>query len=46
MTAYLIFDIDVIDPAGYDEYKQLAPTTVAGYSGKHPVQGLAARSMS
>ena len=25
MTAYVIVDIDVHDPVGYDEYKKLAP---------------------
>jgi uncharacterized protein (DUF1330 family) len=31
MTAYVIVDIDVNNPAGYDEYKKLAPATIAAY---------------
>ena len=39
MTAYVIFDIEVIDQAGYDEYKQLAPATVTAYGGKYLARG-------
>jgi uncharacterized protein (DUF1330 family) len=39
MTAYVIVDIDVIDPAGYEEYKQPAPATVAAYGGKYLARG-------
>jgi uncharacterized protein (DUF1330 family) len=31
MAAYVIVDIDVTDPIGYDEYKRLAPPAVAAY---------------
>jgi uncharacterized protein (DUF1330 family) len=39
MTAYVIVDIDIFDPAGYDEYKQLSPATVAAYGGKYLARG-------
>ena len=31
MTAYVMVDIEVTDPAGYEEYKRLAAPTVAAY---------------
>ena len=39
MTAYVIFDIDVHDPEGYEEYKKLAPAAVALYGGKYIARG-------
>ena len=39
MTAFVIMDIEVTDPAGYDEYKQLAPPAVALYGGKYIARG-------
>ncbi len=39
MTAYIILDIDVTDPAGYEEYKKLGPPTVALYDGKYIARG-------
>jgi uncharacterized protein (DUF1330 family) len=35
MSAYVIVDIDVHDPVGYDEYKKLAPASIALYGGKY-----------
>ncbi len=35
MTAYVIVDIDVKDPATYKEYIALAPATVEAYGGKY-----------
>jgi uncharacterized protein (DUF1330 family) len=35
MSAYVIVDIDVTDPQGYQEYIKLAPPTVAAYGGKY-----------
>ncbi len=34
MSAYGIVDIEVTDPAGYEEYKRLAAPTVAQYDGR------------
>jgi uncharacterized protein (DUF1330 family) len=28
MAAYIVVDIDVLDPAGYEEYKKLAPSSI------------------
>lgn len=39
MAAYVIVDIQVTDPAGYAEYRQLAPQIVAAYGGKYLVRG-------
>jgi uncharacterized protein (DUF1330 family) len=39
MSAYVIVDIDVTDPAGYEEYKKLAPAAVALYGGKYAARG-------
>lgn len=39
MTAYIIVDIDVHDPEGYDEYRRLAAPTVRDAGGKYVVRG-------
>jgi len=39
MSAFVIVDIEVTDPAGYDEYKKLAPAAVALYGGKYLARG-------
>ena len=39
MTAYVIVDIQVTDPVGYEEYKKLAPPIVAAYGGKYLARG-------
>ncbi|MCX8061966.1 MAG: DUF1330 domain-containing protein [Anaerolineales bacterium] len=39
MTAYVIVDIEVTDPVGYEEYKRLAAPTVAQYGGKYLARG-------
>lgn len=39
MTAYVIVDIEVIDPVGYQEYIKLAPAAVALYGGKYLARG-------
>ena len=39
MTAYDIVDIEVTDPAGYEEYKKLAPVAVQLYGGKYIARG-------
>lgn len=39
MTAYVLVDIEVTDPAVYEEYKKLAPPTVALYGGKYIARG-------
>jgi uncharacterized protein (DUF1330 family) len=39
VAAYVILDIDVNDPARYDEYKKMGPPTVSAYGGKYLVRG-------
>jgi uncharacterized protein (DUF1330 family) len=39
MSAYVIVEIDILDPAGYGEYKKLAGATVEKYGGKYVVRG-------
>jgi uncharacterized protein (DUF1330 family) len=39
MTAYIVLDIEVHDPIGYDEYKKLAPAAVELYGGKYIARG-------
>ena len=39
MTAYVIVDIQVTDPVGYEEYKKLAPPIVAAYGGRYLARG-------
>ena len=39
MSAYVIVEIDILDPAGYEEYKKLASATVEKYGGKYIVRG-------
>jgi uncharacterized protein (DUF1330 family) len=39
MSAYVIVEIDIVDPAGYEGYKKLAGATVEKYGGKYVVRG-------
>jgi uncharacterized protein (DUF1330 family) len=39
MTAYLIAEIDVSDPAVYERYKNLAAETFAQHGGRYVVRG-------
>jgi len=39
MAAYVIVEIEVVDPVGYEEYKKLAGATVLKYGGKYTVRG-------
>lgn len=39
MTAYVIVEIDVTDPEGYEEYRRLAAPTVANSGGRYIVRG-------
>jgi len=39
VTAYVIVDIEVTDPVGYQEYVKLAPPTVTLYGGKYIARG-------
>lgn len=39
MTAYVIVDIEVLDPEGYKEYVKAAPATVAHFGGRYLARG-------
>ncbi len=39
MAAYVVVDIGVTDPVGYEEYKVLAAPTVAAYGGRYIARG-------
>lgn len=39
MSAYVIVDIDITDPVGYEEYKRLAAPTVTAHGGRYLVRG-------
>ena len=39
MSAYVIVDIDVMDPVGYEEYKHLAPLTLDSFGGRYIARG-------
>ncbi len=39
MAAYLIVDIQINDPGRYEEYKRLAPSSIAAYGGRYLARG-------
>ena len=39
MSAYLVVDCEVTDPARYDQYKLLAPAAIAQYGGRYLARG-------
>ncbi|HVY59914.1 MAG TPA: DUF1330 domain-containing protein [Xanthobacteraceae bacterium] len=39
MTAYMIAEMDVTDPAAYERYKQAASDVIARYGGRYVVRG-------
>ena len=39
MSAYVIAEVDITDPALYEEYRRLVPATIAKYGGKYLVRG-------
>ena len=39
MSAYVIVEIEIVDPVGYEEYRKLAGATVEKYGGKYIVRG-------
>jgi uncharacterized protein (DUF1330 family) len=45
MAAYLIGDVEVIDAAGYEEYRQRVPATIAAYGGRYLARGGAIQTL-
>ena len=39
MSAYVVVDVEVTDPAAFDEYRQQVPATIARYGGRYIVRG-------
>jgi len=39
VAAYAIAEVDVTDPAQFEEYRKLVPATIAQYGGKYLVRG-------
>lgn len=39
MAAYLIADIEVLDPVGYEQYRAGVPATIARYGGRYLARG-------
>ncbi len=39
MAAYLIADIEVTDPVGYEEYKKRVPAVIAAHGGRYLARG-------
>ena len=45
MAAYLIANIEVTDSAGFAEYQQKVPATIAAHGGRYLVRGGAAETL-
>lgn len=45
MPAYIIVEIEITDPVGYEEYKELAGPTVEQHGGKYIVRGGACETL-
>lgn len=45
MSAYVIAEIDITDPAAYEEYRKQVPGVIAKYGGKYLVRGGKVESM-
>ena len=39
MAAYVIAEIDITDPASYEEYRKQVPGIIAKYGGRYTVRG-------
>ena len=39
MKAYVVADVDVLDPARYERYKALAPPAIAAHGGRYLARG-------
>jgi len=45
MAAYLIAQIEVTDPAQFEEYRRLVPATIAAHGGRYLVRGGACETL-
>ena len=39
MSAYVVAEVEVTNPAVYEDYRKLVPATIAKYGGKYLVRG-------
>jgi uncharacterized protein (DUF1330 family) len=39
MAAYFIVEIDITDPAGFEDYRKRVPATIERYGGRYLVRG-------
>ena len=39
MAAFVIADVEVVDPAAYEVYRQQVPATIAAYGGRYLARG-------
>jgi uncharacterized protein (DUF1330 family) len=39
MPAYVVVEVEILDPAAYERYKPLAPPAVAAYGGRYLARG-------
>ena len=39
MKGYVIAEVEVTDPAGFEEYRQMVPATIAEWGGRYLVRG-------
>lgn len=45
MPAYVIVDIEILDPVRYEKYKELAPPSISAYGGRYLVRGGAVKTL-
>lgn len=45
MPAYVIANVEVTDPAAYEEYKKGVPATIAAYGGRYLTRGGAVETL-
>lgn len=45
MSAYIIVDISIHDPATYERYKELAPASIEQYGGRYVARGGATETL-
>ncbi len=39
MAAYFVVDLEITNPAGFEEYRRLVPPVIAKYDGRYLVRG-------
>ena len=39
MAAYIIANVEITDPPGFEEYRRLVPAVIAAYGGRYLVRG-------